>query len=198
MEGKSTEGRMDIRIIKTKRAIYNAIAQLLAEKDLDDISIRELTDLAEINRKTFYNYYSDLNALIDEIENEISEVFGQMIEGLDLGACLSDPRIIYDRIKDTISKREEFYGNLFRIEKNRGLVRKISDLLKERTRNALLEETGRPAEEVEVVADFIISGMMNVYQHWFSSKKEITLDQLSETVALLVSASLGIFSESSH
>ena len=60
--------KIDRRIAKTKRAIYSAFAELLSQKDIDDITIRDIVDIADINRKTFYNYYSGIYALLDEIE----------------------------------------------------------------------------------------------------------------------------------
>jgi len=66
---KSTE-KIDRRILKTKRAIRNALAGLLATKELSEITIREIADAADINRKTFYSYYRDVYQIVDEIENE--------------------------------------------------------------------------------------------------------------------------------
>ncbi len=197
MMDRDEETKTDRRITKTKRAIYNAIAQLLVERELENITIKELTELADINRKTFYNYYKDLNALIDEIEGEISAEFDRMIDGVDLMTCLSEPEKIYDRIRITISKREDFYGNLFRMKKNRGLVTKFSDTLIAKTKEVLREETSRTEIEVDVVSDYIISGMINVYQRWFSEPKELSMDQLSKIVAVLVSGSLEIFNKPS-
>ena len=48
---------VDRRVLKTKRAIRNAFAKLMVEKDINDITIMELAETADINRKTFYNYF---------------------------------------------------------------------------------------------------------------------------------------------
>ena len=49
---------VDRRVLKTKRAIRNAFAKLMVEKDINDITVMELSETADINRKTFYNYDS--------------------------------------------------------------------------------------------------------------------------------------------
>ena len=61
----------DRRVIRTKRAIKNSFARLLTEKDINDITISDIAAVADINRKTFYNYYSGVHEVIDEIENDI-------------------------------------------------------------------------------------------------------------------------------
>ena len=43
---------VDRRVLKTKRAIRNAFAKLMAEKDINDITIIELAETADINRKS--------------------------------------------------------------------------------------------------------------------------------------------------
>ncbi len=44
---------LDLRIRKTRKAIRNAFIDLLAEKELNKISINAITQKAEINRATF-------------------------------------------------------------------------------------------------------------------------------------------------
>ena len=48
----------DLRVRRTLKAIRSAFYELVLTKNYSDISITELTDLAEINRKTFYLHYS--------------------------------------------------------------------------------------------------------------------------------------------
>lgn len=45
------EKKVDRRIAKTKKAIYRAFAQLLSEKNINDITIKDIADRADINRK---------------------------------------------------------------------------------------------------------------------------------------------------
>ena len=79
MEGK----KPDRRVLKTKRAIRNALAQLLVEKELDEITVKDVADTADINRKTFYNYYTGIHQVIDEIESGIVFTFDQAIREVD-------------------------------------------------------------------------------------------------------------------
>lgn len=64
---------MDSRRVKlTKKMIKDALLSLLSKnKDISKISIKELCELADINRSTFYAYYNSIFCLLDEIENEI-------------------------------------------------------------------------------------------------------------------------------
>ena len=61
----------DKRIIKTKKAIYQALKELYLENDFEDISITQLTEKANIGRKTFYLHYSSIDDIVDEIVKKL-------------------------------------------------------------------------------------------------------------------------------
>lgn len=62
---------MDKRIEKTKRAIKNAFMELRTKKSLEHITVKELCELAYINKSTFYSHYEDIYALSDAMEYEM-------------------------------------------------------------------------------------------------------------------------------
>lgn len=61
---------MDIRIEKTERAIRNAFWELRSQKNLEKITVKELCELAYINKSTFYAHYPDIFALSATLEDE--------------------------------------------------------------------------------------------------------------------------------
>lgn len=62
---------MDLREKKTRRSIQNAFLQLRARKPLERITIKELTELAEISKATFYLHYNDIYDLSDSMGREL-------------------------------------------------------------------------------------------------------------------------------
>ncbi len=68
---------MDLRERKTKRAVRNAFLQLRAKKPLERITIKELAELAEISKATFYLHYKDIYDLSEQLQNEVvQEIMG--------------------------------------------------------------------------------------------------------------------------
>lgn len=61
---------MDLRIQRTRKNIINAFIELRASKPLEKITIKELSDLAFINKATFYTHYKDIYDLAEQLENE--------------------------------------------------------------------------------------------------------------------------------
>ncbi len=61
---------MDKRIEKTRRAIKEAFMELRKIKPLEKISIKELCEMANINKSTFYSHYENIYELSNTIEYE--------------------------------------------------------------------------------------------------------------------------------
>ena len=67
------EYKEDIRIQKTRRDLRKAILDLITEKSIEKISVKEICDKAMVNRITFYKYYEDKFTLLDDTINEIRD-----------------------------------------------------------------------------------------------------------------------------
>ena len=70
----------DRRPQKTKRALKNVLVDLLQTRNLQTISIKEITDLADISRGTFYLHFDDIFALYQSIEFDVIENITQIIQ----------------------------------------------------------------------------------------------------------------------
>ena len=54
----------------TKQAIMNCLLELLSTKQLDKITVKDICEICEINRNTFYYYFQDIPQLVETIINE--------------------------------------------------------------------------------------------------------------------------------
>ena len=75
---------MDLREKKTKRNIRNAFIKLRAHKPLERISVKELAELAEISKATFYLHYRDIYDLSNQLQKEVIKDVLASLEQPDL------------------------------------------------------------------------------------------------------------------
>lgn len=61
----------DKRSLKTKKAIINAFTKLMMEKDISNITVKELAEAADIHRVTFYSHFEDVYDLFNYVQNEM-------------------------------------------------------------------------------------------------------------------------------
>ena len=65
-----TENR---RVRMTRRLMKDALLELLEQTELSNISVTAVCETADVNRSTFYNYYTSPSELLREIEQEVLE-----------------------------------------------------------------------------------------------------------------------------
>ena len=82
---------MDLRVKRTKTNIINAFLELCAKKPPERITVKELADLAEINKATFYLHYKDIYDLLETLENDLFERVFDSIEHPN--SVLSEPKL---------------------------------------------------------------------------------------------------------
>ena len=64
---------------ETKNAIRRAFIRLLNERPIDKISIKDIAETGAVNRNTFYYYYADIYALVEDIfEMEAADFLTKM------------------------------------------------------------------------------------------------------------------------
>ena len=102
---------MDLRIVKTKKVIREAFLELRAKNFLEKIKVRDICRQALINKSTFYNHYSDVFALSEELENE---VLAQCFNDFKSKNCLfSDSRKFFEEMPKTIETHKKMLLILF-------------------------------------------------------------------------------------
>ena len=69
------EKKTDLRIIKTKKVIYEALIDLMKEKTFEEIKVSDICNKALINRSTFYAHYEDKYELLVEFINDLKSNF---------------------------------------------------------------------------------------------------------------------------
>lgn len=92
------------RVKLTRQLLQNSLIELMQEKPIAKTTIKEICENADINRSTFYLYYADQYALLNEIE---ADVMAHMKEHMEkIGA---DPGTI-QYLRDLLTYVKEHTG----------------------------------------------------------------------------------------
>ena len=161
--------KTDKRVIKTKHAIYKAFVELLNEKDINQITITDVAKRANINRKTFYNYYSDINDVMEEIENLVVAAFIKNIGTVEFTNMADFLTEIFIKFTETVNHDLEFYGLLFKTNNRSFLIAKIVDILKKYVQQRIEETETLDQKRFKVAVDLCIPGIISVYMNWFTN-----------------------------
>lgn len=176
----------DRRVIKTKRAIKSAFAKLLTEKNINDITVSDIAALADINRKTFYNYYSGVYEVVDEIENEIVRRFDEMLTEIDMTTNASRPYMLFEKLTTVNNVDAEFFAFLMSMNPNVSLSTKLVEMLKAKTKTVLLKYLVIEERRLDLLLEFMITGMVAVYRQWFNTGRKAPVEAVSADINLIV------------
>ena len=86
-----SETKTDPRIIRTRKLIMDSFIELSSKKEFKDITVKDITEKAMINRATFYYHFEDI---YDLLEKALSEVLLINLERKKLeNEKLNEPKI---------------------------------------------------------------------------------------------------------
>ena len=167
---------MDLRIKKTKRAIRSAFYELIREKPLEKITVREIAERAEINKTTFYAHYETVYDLVDQLEQEaVAEVISQLNTAQGL---LSSPRAFVKEIYTLLSKNQ-LCSELFSAPAMAQFTAHLHNAILEKVKQDGIDST--QYENIGAVLVFIFNGIAGLQ----ASAPELAEAQL-DTIATFV------------
>ncbi|MGI6053186.1 MAG: TetR/AcrR family transcriptional regulator [Bilifractor sp.] len=151
----------DKRVIKTKSNLKNTLKEMLKEMPLEKITVKEICERAMTSRITFYNYYSDKYALLEDIFSDIGSDMDQRFLEKQRRNEADDPMISYQNLLDCFI--DLYNEDIFpiSIEKNTALLMPYYRFMVDTTTSLVRKYTPRlkpnyPAEKISI---FIVTGM---------------------------------------
>lgn len=175
----------DARVRYTKEVIRKAFLELLREKNVARITVKELCEKSGINRATFYKHYADVYDLMEQIESALLDEEKQMLQSMKLSSMEDMYRATLQELRNHKDEWNSLFGwngdphllyrqmELIRTFSFPLLARKFPDLSKEKQ---------------ELVYSYLLQGSGSIIYSWM---KDETLP-LEETVELLSALTSGV------
>jgi len=173
MDAKAQEDR---RVRKTKRALREGLAELLMEKNIQNITVKELTDKADVHRSTFYANFKDIYDLYGQMEEAIlAEISDILTDEYNL-----DPKVFFGVLFRYIDDNKKLCRLIFGKNVNGFFINRISDLFKSSCVACWRMEYGltNSTEEIEPYAHFFLSGCLGLVGDWVCNNFEQPVEEL--------------------
>lgn len=191
-----TEAKHDRRILKTKKAIYEALVELMQKKNLNSITVTELAAAANINRKTFYTYYSTVNDVLDEVINELISSLKDLMYAMSEDYNMLSPQTLFAFL-NTIMSDVDIVRALFTSDNGNMLFNKLQKALQETLLKELIDNDIKmniPPEQYPLISSFVAGGMIYVYYEWITNPNGTSLDEMARTLTTLIISGVHAFS----
>ncbi len=179
--------KSDARVRYTQRVLKESFLSLLREKPVNKITVKEVCELAELNRATFYAHYSDCFALMESIEQELLEAFGQslrLIDGFDVSALIAALYAMVEQHGDAC--RVLIFGCA-----SPSVLGRMIDLAKDASIAAWRQQLRHATDaELEMLYTHLSNGLMNVVVGGYD---KYSRDEVISFVNRIVKSSLLLF-----
>ena len=176
--------------IRSRRFIRQAFLDLLREKRVEKITVTDIVNRADINRSTFYAHYTDVKALIEEIQYEIINRSISLIKETDFLELLKSPIPFLRKLIEIANENRELYSILGKTALSFNQLEKIKVLLVEKAMSLPeIPEEIRQQKKFEVRVNFFVGGIINVYQQYLVGTLDATPEEIIDDIADLIKSS---------
>ncbi|WP_313894497.1 TetR/AcrR family transcriptional regulator [Psychrobacillus sp.] len=175
----------DLRVVKTKKAIYQALTHLLKDKLLPNIRVSELCREANINRGTFYFHYEEVGDVFKEFFEEVildlEESYKEPYKYISAQQIKSsafkelDPKTV--RIFHHVKKYEDFY----RIILSDNVPTTYYYMFFDAIRSNFIEDSkiGKYNESKKYLYSFLTNAIIGLIIEWHRSNFEESVDDMN-------------------
>lgn len=158
---------MDLRTERTKRSIINAFIDLRAKKPLEKITVKEISELAYINKATFYSHYHDIYDLSEQLEEEaIMNILNNIPHPESI---INNPKICFMELNNALTSQNSLTKILFADSRAAILASRIEQGIKQRVFECYPEY--KDNVKWNIVLSFVIQGGFRSTQQFYTEEK---------------------------
>lgn len=171
----------DPRILRSRRMLMEALANLLNRKEFDDISIQEIADEATLNRATFYLHYPDKNALLHAMT---ATRFRELIErrGLSFTNCDDALRAIALGVCDYLAETTGCPSQLAKLPLESSIIPVVEGMF----RDGAGKHELRPGVDPELLATTAAWAMFGAARRWYQTPNRIPAEEMAARIEAMV------------
>ncbi len=164
-----TTTKVDPRIIRTKKLLVKAFQEVSREKKMSQITVKDITERATVNRATFYAHFTDkydiLNytlseTILKDLNNtlSVSDIINETVIS-NLFISIANYMV---EVQDSCKMNSETFCN----QAHQRINNELEDIFTIMLRNSY------PEQDIDVLvnsASFLASGLCGLARHWLDT-----------------------------
>lgn len=165
----------DLRVRRTRESIRKAFSEMLLEMPYEKITVTELSERANINKKTFYRHYATLDDLLEEVENEFAKPFADLTTGLrypDDTDAITREFLLYS------SQQGPLYDAMITSGKHDGIMSRVLEEMGAERSIAFDPPQGWSDKEWRLYLTHVNSAQVRVYKQWVDDGREVPVNRM--------------------
>lgn len=177
----------DRRVRRTKKLLTQALTQLLQQKQVNEITVRELTDLADMNRGTFYLYYKDIFDMLEKIEDELFENLNGIIALRGNANVSEQAKPILRDLFRFIEDNQEMCRVLLSPNGDMNFLHRLNEVMREKCLQLYQTvELKGTEDEFDYHYSFIVFGCAGIIRAWVNRGCPESAEEMSELTSRMI------------
>lgn len=168
---------------QTKQNLIEAFWTLYCEQRIEKITVKDITTKAGYNRGTFYEYFPDVYAVLEEIENSLipnlEELPPVSLPTGSLGMPIDSFLVLY-------KQNEKYYSVLLGDKGDPAFASKLKNAIKPSLMSVFEGKSGVNLKELDYIIEYTLSSMIGIMSYWFKQSEPITGEELFELIHRLM------------
>ena len=177
----------DRRVRRTKKLLTHALTKLLEKKQVNEITVKELTDLADMNRGTFYLYYKDIYDMLEKIEDEMFQKLDVIAQTHEHGDITQEVKPLLLDLFRFIGENQEMCRVLLSPNGDINFLHRLYEAIRERIREIWADQVEAVSEkEFDYRYSFVVFGCAGMIRAWVNRNCQETDLQMAELADAMI------------
>lgn len=181
---KDTDMKIDRRVKRTHRLLGEALIALTLEKGYDTITIRDITEKADVAYVTFFRHYHDK----DELLSKTLETFFQEIESMTHGQDnLAEGRVIFQHVQENAN----LYRTILSIRGTHKILRRLrEDIVEHLAAVCVWLHDENLSVPFEIAANHVAVSALGLIEWWLDHNMAYPPERMAEIYERLMASAM--------
>ncbi|MFN8400155.1 MAG: TetR/AcrR family transcriptional regulator [Anaerolineales bacterium] len=196
MPRKSSPVNVDPRVKRTRRLLRDALVSLILKKDFASITIREVTERAEVAYITFYRHFESLDQLLMEV---LDEGLVELMSHIEALAKLSDPSSLETEgrlIFEYVGQKADLFRILLKSQSVTRVRKKVVSNI-----SAIFQKSCVPLERlgnqvtINMASNHIATSLLSLIEWWLENNMKPSPIEMGKVYkSLIIDSTVGAVS----
>ena len=175
------EKKEDRRVRRTKKLLTQALTRLLQEKQAKEITVKELTELADMNRGTFYLYYKDIFDMLDKTEDSLFAALDAIMDRHEEEALTAQTKPMLLDLFAFIQENQEMCRVLLSANGDMSFLHRLNEVVREKCRKYWPQLQNENDEtDYDYHYSFVVFGCAGLIRAWVNRDCPESAEEMAE------------------
>jgi len=170
-------------VAQTKQNIMDAFWSLYCERRIEKISVRDITNKAGYNRGTFYEYFSDVYDVLEQIENLLIPTLNELPP---VSTPIGSFGMPLDAFLDLYKQNRKYYSVLLGENGDPAFASKLKNTVKPVIMNFFETNQEVNKSELDYILEYTLAAMIGLMSYWYQQPEPLATEDLHDLIVRLM------------